>query len=485
MRSFHRFLLLAAPLVVWTAADFTGEGIVWERDWDAAFSRAAAEGKVVFLAVNMDGEKANDVLATKTYHDELLLPLAARTVNLAASRFEHGGKTCSRFEGLSCPDHQKSDVAARGKYLKAGLDGQVIAPQHLWVDGAGKVLLSVSYSVTAQELAWCFVTAIQRVDPKSDVKMPSSARAPRRLVIDGVAGGETVRPLTEEELEKVLDALQKGGFGGNRAELVTSLLATDHPDAVEAVAKELAGFGLRNGRGRGGQVEGFLEQMEALRRALVHRIGVVSPASFWEAIAESIEDEDPRMRTEVAAALEQLGAPEALKIARKAFVAEKDQRAKQDFLRAVGACGREDSGARKIILQHVKDKDAGIRRNALYAAGSFAADKDAAEALRAAFDSTDALDSQAALLGLAAAGASDFAGAVERLSISKSASAETAGLAVRVMAVLKAEAPLAGLGEDVVRVCGDTVRRERFYPVSAAPGAAEQGGEGGGGEAGS
>lgn len=480
MRNPHRILLMAAALLAGAAADFTGAGIVWERDWDGAFARAAAEAKPVFLAVNMDGEKANDVLATKTYHEDLLAPLAARTVNLAASRFEHGGKTCSRFDGLSCPDHQRADVAARGQFLKAGLDGQVIAPQHVWLDGAGKILLSVSYEVSREELAWCFVTAILRVDPKSDVKMPSSARPPRRLVIDGVAGGESVRPLTKEELEKALDALQKGGFGANRVELVTSLLATDHPDAVEAVAKELAGFGLRNGRGgRGGEAEGMLEQIQAARRALVHRIGVVSPASFWKALAEAIEDEDPRMRTEVAAALEQLGAADALKIVRKAFVAEKDMRAEQDFLRAIGACGHEDSGARKVILQHVKDKDAGIRHNAIYAAGLFAAEKDAAEALHAAFASTDALDSQAALLGLAAAGASDFAGAIERLSISKEASAETAALAVRVLAVLKAEAPLSGLGEDVVRVCGDTVRRERFYPMTAAPVPPDQAGGGG------
>jgi hypothetical protein len=49
-------------------------------------------------------------------------------------------------------------------------------------------------------------------------------------------------------------------------------------------------------------------------------------------------------------------------------------------------------------------------------------------------------------------------------------------LATRVIAVLDARAPLAGLGDDVVRVCGDAVRRERFYPAVAA-----QGGGGGGG----
>jgi len=485
MRFFHRLHLLAAAALAWAATDFTGEGIVWEHDWDAAFTRAASENKVVFLAVNMDGEKANDLLAAKTYRHELLLPLAERTVNLVASRFEHGGKACARFAGLSCPDHQKADVTARGKYLKAGLDGQVVAPQHLWLDGNGKILLSVAYAVTAEELAWCFVTAIQRVDPKSDVKMPSSARAPKRLVVDGVAGGEAVRPLTEDELEAVLDELQKGGFGRDRVDLITSLLATDHPDAVKAVAKELAGFGLRNGRnGRGGEVEGAMEQLEALRRALVHRIGVISPASFWEALEEVIEDEDPRMRTEVAAALEQLSAEPSLKSVRKAFVSDKDQRAKQDFLRALAACGPGDAGTRKMVLQYVKDKDAGIRHNALYGTGLFADSKDGAEAIHEAFASTDALDSQAALLGLAAANATAFAGPVEKLSLSKEASAETSALAVRVLAVLKAEAPLSGLAEEVIRVCGDTVRRERFYPVAPAPPPPEEPGKDGENEAG-
>lgn len=481
---------MTAAALAWAPALFTGEkmsggaSVVWEKDWDAAFARATTENRIVFLAVNMDGEKANDLLAAKTYRDELLLPFAARTVNLAASRFEHGGKTCARFDGLSCPDHQKADIAARGKFLQAGLDGQVIAPQHLWLDGSGKILLSVAYAVTAEELAWCFVTAIQRLDPKSDVKMPASARAPRRLVVDGVAAGESVRPLTEKELKQTLEALQKSGFGRDRSELITSLLATDHPDAVEAVAKELAGFGLRGARGgRSGELEGMLDQMQALRRALVHRIGVVSPASFWEALVEVIEDEDPLMRAEVAAALEQLGAEDALKIIRKALVAEKDQRAAQDFLRALGGCGRSDASARKKVLQHVKDKDAGIRHNALYAAGAFVDSKDASEAVLAAFESTDALDSQAALLGLAAASATSFAHHVEKLSLSKQASVETAGLAVRVLAVLKAAAPLASLGEEVVRVCGDTVRRERFYPVTASTPPPDGQGSGGGSDA--
>jgi hypothetical protein len=466
MRALQRFRVLGASALALAAGAGPGGGgdIAWEPDWQAAFTRAAAEQRVVFLAVNMDGEKANDALAGKTYRDEMVTELTTRTVNLLASRFQHSGKACNRFPGLSCADHQKTDIRAREKVLKAGAVGEVVAPQHVWLDGEGKVLLSVAYVVTAEELAWCFVTAIRRVDPEADVKMPSGARAPRRLVVDGVAGGETVRPLTEEELEKALDAINKIGLGRERAELTISLLATDHPDAVEAIAKELSGSSVRGARGS----EGALAELQASRRTLVHRIGVISPPSFWEAVLVVIEDEDAQMRSEAAAALEQLGAADALKDVRKALGAEKDARAERDFLRALGACGRGDSGTRKKLLQHVKDKDAGIRHNALFALGLHAGDKDAAAALHASFASADALDTQAALLGLATANESSQVEQIEKLLLGKGISAETVELAQRVIAVLKSEAPLAGLGEDVVRVCGDTVRRERFFPVSAA-----------------
>lgn len=448
-------------------AAFTGAAppasLTWDREWHAAFARATAEKKPVMLAVNMDGERANDQLAAKSYRDERLIEIAGQTVNLLASRFDHGGKSCARFEGLSCIEHQKVDVAAREKVLPAGLDGQVIAPQHVWLDGAGKVLLSVAYQVSVEELVWCSVTAVQRLTPEAGLKMPSWARPPRRLVVDGVGGAGAVRPLSEEELERTLDDLNKAGLGRNRVELITSLLATDHPDAIDAVAKELSSANVRGGRDAGA-----LEFLQAARRALVRRIGVISPPSYWEAVVDSLEDDDVAMRIEAAVALEQLAAPEALKAVRKALGAEKDARAAQDLLRALGACGKEDSGARKKLLQHAKDKDAGMRRNALFALGAHAGEKEAASALEAAFGAADPVDAQAALLGLAAANAPGWSDRLERLMVTPDAAADTVALAQRVLAVLKAEAPLAGLGEEVVRTCGDTVRRERSFPPAAA-----------------
>ena len=446
--------------------------ITWTPDWLAAFERATAESRVVFLAVNMDGEKANDVLAQKTYGDKTLLALSERTVNVIASRFNHAaaGKECSRFAGVRCADHQKADIRARESVLKAGLGGEVVAPQHVWLDGAGKVLLSVAYEVSAEELAWCFVTAIRRLDPESDVKMPPGAKAPRRLVVDGVAGGEdAVRPLTEEELEETLAALKKVLWGRERVDLIVKLLATDHPDAVDAIRDELKGVGLRGG-GRRDDATGLLGALQEMRRALVHRIGVVSPPSFWRAVVEVIEDEDARMRSEVAAALEQLAAPEALKDVKKALGAEKDAQVEREFLRALASCGRADAATRKKLLGELKSKSVELRRNALYGLGLHAGDEEAARALAIACASSDPLDRQAALLGLAGAGAVAQRPLTEAAAADATAEEETRDLAARVLAVLDASAPLAGLGDDVVRVCGDSVRRERFYPAAPAQG---------------
>jgi len=457
-----------------------GPTIAWSTDWLGAFEQATAEKKVVFLAVNMDGEKANDLLAAKTYGDKLLLPLSERTVNVIASRFNHtgAGKECSRFPGVSCADHQKADLRARDQILKAGLGGEVVAPQHVWLDGSGKVLLSVAYQVSAEELAWCFVSAIRRLDPESAVKMPPGAKAPRRLVVDGVSGGEdAVRPLTEEELEETLAALKKILWGRERVDLIVKLLATDHPDAIDAIRAELKGVGLRGGGGRRDDAAGMLEGLQALRRALVHRIGVISPPSFWKAVVEVIEDEDPLMRSEVAAALEQLAAPESLKDVKKAHGAEKDPQVEREFLRALASCGRADAAARKKLVAELKGKDADLRRNALYGLGLHAAEADVAKLLAVACASGDPLDRQAVLLGLAAASATGQLELAEAVATDAASDEETRALAQRVIAVLKTEAPLAALGDEVVRVCGDTVRRERFYPAASGGGGGDVGGD--------
>ena len=57
--------------------------IVWQTKFDAAFAAAVERDTIVFLAVNMDGERANDTAAKKLYRDKAILPLALESVNCA------------------------------------------------------------------------------------------------------------------------------------------------------------------------------------------------------------------------------------------------------------------------------------------------------------------------------------------------------------------------------------------------------------------
>ena len=75
------------PLVlVGFPAGHAGVGdITWQTSYEGAFEAAATDEKIVFVAVNMDGERANDRMLAKVYTDKRIRLLAKRTVNLIAS----------------------------------------------------------------------------------------------------------------------------------------------------------------------------------------------------------------------------------------------------------------------------------------------------------------------------------------------------------------------------------------------------------------
>ena len=72
--------------------------IEWRADAAAAFDEAKRDGKVVFVAINMDGARANDEMIRSHYADAGVRKLAAHTVALFASKHDHASRTsaCSR-----------------------------------------------------------------------------------------------------------------------------------------------------------------------------------------------------------------------------------------------------------------------------------------------------------------------------------------------------------------------------------------------------
>ncbi len=479
---------------------FAGGQIAWGKDFEEAKARAAAEKKVLFVAVNMDGEEANDRLAQKVYADARIVAAAGLTVNVVASRFDHAAekKPCPRFGGIECIDHKRVDGAVRSNVLKADSNGYVIAPQHVFLGPDGAVILSVPYEVTAEELQWCFASAIKTVDPAAAKSVPSSGRPPRRLVQGGVfdpatVSGAGLAPPTREQVLELIKELKASMWGEGRIEKIQRVLMSPEPEAIEYIGAELKNdlFGPRGfGGGRGGGLGGGLGGTGAgggagfdPRLILMHAIGVLSPAPYWKLVSEYLDHDDEKLRNEAIVTLEQLAVPESTKGLLAALGKEKAVACRKDLMRAIGSAGTNDDKARKALLKAVAgEKDATVRQNAVVALGWLVPGTDVNKALGDLFGSKNPDERAAAVVAMGLSRNEAWVPIVEG-GIAKEADAKVKAAAEAALAVLKGGS-LTGLREPLRTACDDGIERERFFGgqmqipgMGRAPG----GGAGGGG----
>ena len=80
-------MIHAASILFFTAAlgAPAANDIQWQSSFEKTLEKAAAEKKVVFLAVNMDGEKANERMLEKVYTEKSVVELSKQTLNIVAS----------------------------------------------------------------------------------------------------------------------------------------------------------------------------------------------------------------------------------------------------------------------------------------------------------------------------------------------------------------------------------------------------------------
>jgi hypothetical protein len=473
-----------APGLSTSPAAASAPGIAWQVSLAEALERAKAEKKPLLLAVNMDGERANDRLAKTVYRDKAVVELSARAVCVVASKFEHGTSTCTRFGGLTCADHRAVDVAAREKILKGSADGSVIAPQHVFLDGEGKVLFSVPYEINASELAWCLVQAVNAVDPEAKLALPTSARAPKRFVSGEVKApaeadaeeGE-LPPLPREEALALIAELKRGNLGGGGPDRwremwtkIRRLVRADEPEAIEFVKQQLGSVGMGMGMGRGGGGG-------RLVGPIIRAIGETSPQSYWVVLEDLATGAGDELRAEVAVALEQLAAPESLKLVQEALKKEKLPEMRKNWLRALGTTGAQDKNVHRTLLAAAKAKGAEVDRvNAIVALGWSHADPAVGKALEAALTAPTPAERRAAAIALAIARDRTvqplLAEAREREQDEKVRT--TFERAEKVVG----GGNLSELAEDVAEVCAQDIPRRRFF---GGAGQAEGGGGGGAG----
>ena len=73
------------PLAIWAIATVAApvvsaaDPIPWRKTFDEAVEEAKRDGKPIFVAINMDGERANDEAVNVLYRDATIKKLAANT----------------------------------------------------------------------------------------------------------------------------------------------------------------------------------------------------------------------------------------------------------------------------------------------------------------------------------------------------------------------------------------------------------------------
>jgi len=474
-----RALTLVAALVtsLFAATNAASGDIPWEGDWALAKERSTKENRVLFLAVNMDGERANDRLAEKVYRDKNIVKLVKLTVPVIASAHEHSSRTCKRFGQIECSQHQEVDIRVREALLPKDEGGYVVAPQHVFLGPGGDVLLSVPYEISAGELEWCLVEAIRRVDSESKLQASARARAPTRLVDGGLApiiGGEEIAPATREEVLELIAQVRKGGMD-DRAAALRRIMTADEKEAREFILQELragGGTGGRGGRGGGrgggggggGNGSGRNEAGQgpwARQELIIRNIGRLSPASWWVVVEKFALSKDEDLRSEAIAALEQLQAPESVKLIQSGLRKEKDERLEGNWLRALASCASADSKVASTLFKIAeKDKSPTVQVQAVVALGwlvpSEKRDKLLGELL--AGDQPSLQEASAIAAGLSREES------MRALLESHQAQAEgDVKAAVDAALTVLKEGSLAPLGPLVKDSCGDDVPREKFF----------------------
>ncbi|HEX6810502.1 MAG TPA: HEAT repeat domain-containing protein [Planctomycetota bacterium] len=303
-------------------------GIRWTPSFDDALAAAKAENKVLMLAFNMSGERANDELVADHYKDPTLARLSLRTINVFCSAASE-----ARVPGVTVSQQQAAEQKARLQVLKIAPGEDVIAPQHVFLDGNGVLLSTIAWRVTKGELEWAWVDACRKLDPKFEWQLSPGARAPRRLGFGSVESGRNQAPPTKEQVAQALKELKKsrGGIFRNLSS-VEVVMRSDEPDAiayVEAMLKGIQGVHLAN-------------SLEA--------IGQTSPRVYHSVVTPYLGDRDEDVRYAAASAIEQLAEPKALPAVMKQWKSEKSDRVRGRLLRALANCAPAD----KEVLNQIE-----------------------------------------------------------------------------------------------------------------------------------
>jgi hypothetical protein len=350
-----RALLLALLPVAAAAGDDTQ--IEWIGDWDKAFALAKESRKPVMVCINSkDGERASDATAKDIYRDPEFVALSRRFVMVIVSTLHHrDAGACTRFGGITCEEHRAcytALAAAHGeRLLTAFAQGEMVTPQHVWFTPDGLLFRRKEYWMDKAELLERMKKALEDA-PSVQKEEGAGEEAP-----PGTPPAEA--PLTAADEAELTRAEGKDGDGRRAA--LGNLLATEKAAARRAIVELLS---------RTGSADVKCDVLRALGHAQVLDARL--------AIEEHLEHKDPLVRSFAAVALERLGQVESVEALVKRSKVEREQVARKNAVRALGACGgpAANETAAEALLKIVNgDKQMMIRKHAALSLRAYSGEK--------------------------------------------------------------------------------------------------------------
>jgi HEAT repeat protein len=338
-------VLFACPLVAQGATPAAKPAvpkIQWESDFDAALQRAKTENKPLFVAFLMDKEPANDETIYKLYTDPDILKLTAKFVCLACCVGTHelDHDTCSKFPGCTCEQHQAIEKKARARWI-VGED--VLAPQHVFCDPDGQVLLRKVYFVPKETLQSSMAVALAAVSKDPEAAALVAAERSRVDV--------WLKDTGSRNLEVKTAALRE-------------LAASEDPRALPAVLRAA----------KTGDDPGRVAAIGALAKK--GNFGAVEP------LAAMLSDGKTQVVLAAARALETIQMPQAGPAVLAALKKERRDRVRGALLRAVARSTPSSAAARDVCLQALKGASTQLESNILLALGRMHANSQIIEAVK-------------------------------------------------------------------------------------------------------
>jgi hypothetical protein len=310
-------LLLASPALSQQAP--TG-GIEWQKDLTTGLEKAKETGKVLMICINatyVDGKKREEPAAKGlrevVYRDPKVVEKSREFVCVFLT--------------------PRNSTADYGELGNLGMEGEIISPQHIFVNSAGtRILLRREYWSHGQG-----EKAVEALLAMMDQALKSGAKD-NGPPVEKPEGPEDSAAARTEWIAKMIQQVQ--GTPNEREAALVALLENDQDGDCTNALIALLPENKKN-----------VDLLWSLIRAL-GRNGLEAAAI---PVAEFLDHRDATIRANAAVSLEYIGSHDKKVVAAlsKAAAREKEEGIANHMFRALGRCGVKDSKARGLLLKMV------------------------------------------------------------------------------------------------------------------------------------